>query len=187
MTLEGLISSYGYAAVAVGTFVEGETILVLGGFAAHRGYLELPWVMVAAFVGTLCGDQLYFYLGRTHGSALLDRRPLWRAKAQRAFHLLETHQTLFILGFRFLYGIRTVAPFAIGLSGVSPLRYLLLNAIGAASWAVVIGGLGYLFGQALEQVLDEVKRYEMWVLAGGAVLGGLVWMVSVLRERRRLR
>ncbi len=64
MTLEILIRNYGYWAVLVGTFLEGETILVLGGLSAHLGYLKLPWVIAAAFCGTLPGDQLYFFLGR---------------------------------------------------------------------------------------------------------------------------
>ncbi len=64
MTLESFIQTYGYLALLVGTFLEGETILVLAGFAAHLGYLNLPWVILVAFVGTLSGDQLFFYLGR---------------------------------------------------------------------------------------------------------------------------
>jgi membrane protein DedA with SNARE-associated domain len=34
MTLESLIDMYGYLAVMLGTFLEGETILVLAGFSA---------------------------------------------------------------------------------------------------------------------------------------------------------
>lgn len=60
MTFEELISTYGYVAVGIGTFQEGETILILGGFASHRGYLELPWVIACAFLGTLFGDRFYF-------------------------------------------------------------------------------------------------------------------------------
>ena len=65
--LESLIANYGYAAVLIGTFVEGETILVIAGFAAHRGYLSLPWVILLAFAGSLAGDQLWFYVGRRSG------------------------------------------------------------------------------------------------------------------------
>lgn len=64
MSLEVLISTYGYVAVIIGAFFERETTIVLAGFAAHRGYLDLPWVMVCGFLGTLCVDQLYFYLGQ---------------------------------------------------------------------------------------------------------------------------
>lgn len=45
MSLEYLIDTYGYPAILIGTFLEGETILVLGGIVAKLGYLKLPWVM----------------------------------------------------------------------------------------------------------------------------------------------
>ena len=38
--LPGLIDAYGYLAVFVGAFLEGETILALAGLAAYRGYLQ---------------------------------------------------------------------------------------------------------------------------------------------------
>jgi len=44
MKLEGLMGTYGYWAILVGTFLEGETILILGRFATSRGYLALPFV-----------------------------------------------------------------------------------------------------------------------------------------------
>jgi membrane protein DedA with SNARE-associated domain len=50
--LESLIDTYGYPAVLVGTFFEGETVLVLGGFASHRGYLACPGGLSLPFIFT---------------------------------------------------------------------------------------------------------------------------------------
>jgi membrane protein DedA with SNARE-associated domain len=61
VTPENVIIQFGYPAILVGTFLEGETILVIAGMAAHRGYLDLPVVIGAAFIGTLFGDQLFFF------------------------------------------------------------------------------------------------------------------------------
>ena len=185
MSLEQLVATYGYAAVLIGTFFEGETILVVGGFLAHRGYLELPWVIASAFAGTLLGDQLYFYLGRSKGMALLGRRPRWRAKSERVLELLRRHQVPLILGFRFLYGLRTVTPFLIGASGVAPLRFSCLNVAGSAAWALAIGIAGYVLGQALETLLEEVRRYELWILAAIGAAGAAVWMRYWWVDRQR--
>jgi membrane protein DedA with SNARE-associated domain len=95
------ISTYGYIAIAVGTFLEGETVLVMGGLAAHRGYLELPWVMVWGFLGTLFGDQLYFYIGRIKGISFLEKRPYWKSRSGRVFDLMHKHQLLLIFSFVF--------------------------------------------------------------------------------------
>ena len=183
MSLEGFISTYGYSAIVVGTFLEGETILILGGFAAHRGYLHLPWVVLCAFLGTLLGDQLYFYVGRLKGNRLLENRPGWKSKADKVLPLLDRHQVWLILGFRFLYGIRTVTPFLIGASGVAPLRFLLLNSLGALVWATLIGVLGYMFGHTLEAVIGEFKRYELWVFGAVAVAGIIAWSIGLVRSR----
>lgn len=184
MTLESIVDTYGYLAVLLGTFLEGETILVLGGFAAHRGYLALPWVIVAAFLGSLCGDQLFFFLGRKHSQAVLARRPAWKARTDKANRLLERFRTPFILAFRFLYGLRTVSPFVIGMSSVPARQFILLNAVGALVWAVVVGMGGYLFGSALEAVVGDVKRYEVEALLAIAIMGILVWTIHFYRRRK---
>lgn len=186
MNLDTLISEYGYLAILVGTFLEGETILVLGAVAARLGYLELPWVVASAFIGTLAGDQLYFFLGRYHGQALLARHPRWRRRASKAQRLLERHRVPVIIGFRFLYGIRNVTPFVIGMSRVPVPEFVLLNLIGAALWASVVAGLGYAFGEAAVQLVDEVKHYEGIILGAVLVIGATLWWFY-WRGRKRNR
>ncbi|MGD9139858.1 MAG: DedA family protein, partial [Desulfobacterales bacterium] len=136
---------YGCAAILIGTFFEGETILVLAGLAAHQGYLVLTWVIIAAFAGSLCGDQLFFYLGRKHSQAVLSKRPGWKQKAEKVHKMMNRFETPMILSFRFLYGLRTISPFVIGMSPVSVKKFILLNAVGALVWAVAVGGGGLPF------------------------------------------
>jgi membrane protein DedA with SNARE-associated domain len=185
MNLEYIVIHFGYLAVLIGTFFEGEIILILGGFAAHRGYLHLPLVIAAAFLGSLCGDQLYFFLGRYRGRAFLRKHPDWEGRISRFRRLMDRFGTPFIIIFRFLYGLRTVAPFAIGLSDISTVKFMALNAVSAAVWAVVLGILGYLFGHAMEIVLDDVKEYEMVVMTGLVGIAVAVLMIRHALNKRR--
>ena len=186
MNLESLIQAYGYVVILIGTFVEGETVLVLGGFIAHRGYLHLPWVITAAFAGSICGDQLFFFLGRRHSEALLRRRPSWKNHVEKVRTRVDRFGTPFILIFRFLYGLRTVAPFVIGMSTVPAPRFVLLNAVGALVWAVAVGCGGYLFGEALEAMIGDLKHYEMIILGAIAAIGTIFWGIHfVVRSRFR--
>lgn len=184
LSLEQLVGRYGYAAVLVGTFLEGETILVIGGFMAHRGYLGLSGVILAAFLGSMAGDQLFFQLGRRHGPAVLAWRPSWAAKVQRADGLLKRYQTLIILGFRFVYGMRTATPFVLGLGTVSAVKFMLLNMASALLWASAVATGGYLFGEVLDVFLGDMKRYEAWILAGLAVAGTAVWLARGFWKKR---
>jgi membrane protein DedA with SNARE-associated domain len=183
MTLENMLNTYGYLALMLGTFLEGETILVAAGFLAHQGYLKLPWVIVFAFVGTYAGDQLYFFLGRYKGMKFIDSKPAWKAKSARVFALLKKHQIAVIVGFRFMYGIRTVTPFIIGASGVSAVRFIIWNFIGAGVWAAVIGGLGYLFGQSVEVFLTDAKKYEIWMMALVLTIGIGIWLIYFHKKK----
>ena len=183
MKLAALIGTYGYLAVAVGTLLEGETILLMAGFAAHRGYLDLWKVILVAFVASFLGDQFWFFLGQRYGDRILARFPSWNPQAKNVQALLQDHDTALVLAIRFLYGVRTVGPLVIGMSRVPLFRLVTLNAIGAAIWAPLIAGAGYLLGNTLELVLADVKRYEEIVLALLAFLGLLAWIV----RRRRLR
>lgn len=185
MTFESVLQAYGYWALLVGTFLEGETILIIGGFAAHRGYLNLSLVILAAFTGTLAGDQLYFFIGRNKGKPFLDKRPSWLRQIEKVHGLLERHHTLLILGFRFLYGLRTVTPFVIGMSRVKAGKFIILNIVGALVWALIFGTGGYLFGAALEIILEDIKRYEMLTFICIALAGLTVWTIHFYKNNRR--
>lgn len=184
VSLESIIALYGYPAILLGTFFEGETILLMAGFAAHQGYLQLPWVVLAGFLGTLCGDQLYFHIGRHRGTAFLEKRPYWKTRSKRIFDILERHQILLILGFRFVYGLRTVTPFVIGASGISPFRFFILNSVSGLLWASLIGYAGYLFGHALELLLGKLERYELLLFIAIAAVGMIIWGVHYLLRRK---
>ena len=97
--LESLLNEYGYSVLLLGTFFEDETVLVLGGVAAHMGYLSIGWVITCGFVGTLPGDQLYFLIGRRHGAGFLARRRTWQARSQQVYRILERYPVLRILAF----------------------------------------------------------------------------------------
>jgi membrane protein DedA with SNARE-associated domain len=89
-----------------------------------------------------------------------------------------------VLSFRFVYGLRTVMPVAIGLSGYPPGRYLLLNGIGAAIWATALAAAAYHFGAVLEGMLGSIKKYELWVLGALLILGVGLWLRRRFKNAR---
>jgi len=181
--LETFLAKYGYIAIVMGTAFEGETIMIMGGFSAHRGYLELlPWVVLAGFVGNFIQNMIYFVLGRRYGNRMLEKHPDWKPRLQQVNGWLERFQSLLSIGLRFVPGFRTIGGVAIGMSDVSTGRFIFLNLIGAVLWAVVIGFLGYLCGHVLELIMGDIKHLEVPILFGIAVVGGLLFFIH--RRRR---
>lgn len=184
MDLPSLIATYGYTIVFAGALIEGETVLVLAGVAAHLGYLSLAKVIAVAALGGFLGDQIYFFLGRRYGLALLDRFPAARAVAPRVDALVVKHRALVVPLLRFTYGVRTVGPILIGAGRMNPLSFAVLNAVGAVAWAVLVGGAGYLFGQMVIALLGRARVVEE-VLFVVAAVATLVALVLYRRRRRR--
>jgi membrane protein DedA with SNARE-associated domain len=182
--LTQLINDYGYYALFVGTFAEGETILVLAGIASAAGHLKLHWVMVVAFCGSLLGDQTVFFIGRHWGNAFLAKRPRLKPRIDKIHRMMERHQTWLILGFRFLYGLRNIIPVVIATSPIRFSRFLVLNIIGAALWAVTVSLLGYLFGVVVEDYLGLAK---VGALVGVAVLAAALWVGRHLYLRHKAK
>ncbi len=181
MDYAALALQHGYWLLALGCFLEGETALLLAGFAAHQGYLSLPVVMLVATLAASLGDQCFFWLGRTHGAALLARFPKIAARAPRIHALLQAHDAWLIIALRFTYGLRTAGPILLGTAGIPAYRFALFNLLGAILWAIVIGTLGWFVGAAARAMLGRLHHVEMWLFAAIAIVGlGL----AVYRRRR---
>lgn len=174
MDMSALVAQYGLFAVFAGTLLEGETVLALAGYAAHRGYLDFAAVVAVAWAGGVAGDQFYFWLGRRHGRRLLARRPRLAARIARATGLIERHPHAAILAMRFLWGLRTALPVAAGMSGVAGARFVVLNLVSAALWAPLVAGLGWVFGAAVTRALGTLEHIEI-ALAALALTAALVF------------
>jgi membrane protein DedA with SNARE-associated domain len=175
MTLAALIETHGYWVLAVGCFLEGETVLLLAGYAAYRGYLNPVTVIAIASAAGFAGDQLYFWLGRRHGTALLTRWPALATKADRVQRMLARYHEAVIIGMRFAYGLRIAGPVMMGTTSVPAVRFAAFNALGALLWACVVGALGWLFGDVAETVFSEIRRFEGWLLLGLVLAAAVAW------------
>jgi membrane protein DedA with SNARE-associated domain len=178
--LPALLHHYGYALIFAGTFAEGESLLVLGGYFAHRGYLDLYGVMVTAFIAAVCGDQLFFHLGRHHAKGLLERFPRLRDKVNIALQRVEAHQVKLALTMRFLWGLRIALPVALGLTNMSARRFFWVNLCSAAVWSCVFALAGFTAGNLVSRLVDDFHQTEQWIalvlVAVAAVSLAIRWL-----------
>lgn len=185
MSLEYITATYGYWALLFGTFFEGETIVVMGGLLANFGYLDLPLVILVSFIGSLIGDQFYFFIGRYKGKEFLSKRPLWKARSDKIQSHLDRYRIALMIGFRFMYGFRNIIPLMFGASRVKTSHFFVCNVIGAMVWAITIGTGGYLFGEAFGTIIGDIKRYQYRAFSIVIVVGAVVWLVYFYRRKKQ--
>lgn len=185
MTIEALIAHYGLFAIFAGAAIEGETVVATGGLIAHRGLMSMPLVILAAASGSFLADQGFFQIGRRYRDHPRLRRWTARPAFQRAMGLIERHPTGFVFAFRFLWGLRTVSPIALGTSAIAWHRFALLNAIAALLWAWLVATVGYALAATLAGLGARLERLPHYLIAIAGL--GIVFAAFGLWLRNRLR
>lgn len=184
MTVEHLIAEYGLVGLFLGAGFEGETVTVIGGLMAHRGLLAFWPAVVAASAGSFVADQLFFLIGRRFRGHGFVRRAQTRPTFAKAIATFDRYPIAFTFAFRFIYGLRTVSPIAIGTTRLRATTFIAVNAVAAAVWGLLFVSLGYWCGQAVEAMFGRIHRVEP--LLGGAVAVALVigFVLHRIRTRR---
>lgn len=175
--IDHFLAHYGLIVVYVGVMIEGDSVLLAAAFLAHQGTMNPHGVFLAAFAGSLTADQVLYYIGRYSADARIVRRQIERPLFAHVLDIIHRRRVLFILSFRFIYGVRTISPIAIGIARVSPWLYTPLNILAAATWAALLTAIGYFFGQLIEQYAGRLHNIEHKLLA--ALVIGVVSLVAL--------
>jgi len=184
MSPEVLLQKFGYLAVFLGTFLEGETILVMAGFFAERGHLEITLVVITAFLGSFTGHVAWFWVGRKKGVKILDRFPKMKNHFGKGIRMFERYGAPAIFITQWLYGLRITCAVVIGISRISTIKFLIYEAISCLVWAIAIGAAGYYFGFAVEKILGKAAHIEKYGLALLLLAGVGFWLWHRHKEKK---
>lgn len=184
MSPEALLERFGYFAVFIGTFLEGEAIVIAAGFFASRGYLDIVWVTLVAFLGAYVGHIFWFWLGRVHGVRLLDRFPRMRRHFGKGIRAFERYGAAAIIITQWVYGLRITCAVIIGMSQIGLMKFFIYQAISCAIWAVAMCLAGFYFGRAIEALLGRVENIEIYALLVIVIVAIGFWIYHRWKEQR---
>jgi membrane protein DedA with SNARE-associated domain len=190
-----LVHKYGflfYGFTFLWTFIEGETFVIfagalsvpgIGGFATPP--INIYLLILAAWIGSFAGDQLYFFMGRRFGKRILHRFPRIEGGVHIAIELLEKYHTVFILTYRYMYGVRNFASLGMGMTDLSWPRFVALNFISAFLWANSFAWGGYALGHFAAGLLGEINF--IWFMVGVMVFVFGLFAVLHWRGKKRFK
>lgn len=165
------------AAAFVGLFVPGETTLLLAGYLASQGEIDLGTVLVVAIVGGIVGDSLGYEIGRHLGPRLRSGRLgalVGDHRWERAHEIVARHGARAVVAGRVIGMLRAVVPAVVGDARMPYRRFFLWNVVGAVVWTPVVIMAGYIAGDAYESVASAFGRATaVVVVAAGAA--ALIW------------
>lgn len=186
--LEQFLHNYGYFAVFIGTFVEGEIFLVVAGFFIKHHFLQPIPTLIFSILGALTHELIYFFLGRWKGRAFLLGNRYTKRKYRNAKKLINRYGILSLFIIRFLYGMRIVPMMLMGATGFSIYKFIFFNVLSLIIWSVLFLGIGYIFGHAAEIYFGNIKNVYLIV---GVVIVLAVFLIyniySIFKVKKAIR
>ncbi len=154
----------GYIGVLLGTFLEGETTILVAGIFAKLGFLNLNRVMCCAFIGTFVGDCVFFFLGKYFGKSVIERYEFLRRRTALPNKIIHQNGHFILFMMRFLAGFRSIILLLLGCANVRTRRFLLIDVASSLVWSVCISLIGYSFANVVYIFVQDVEGYEKVII-----------------------
>lgn len=174
-TLVRLITEYGYPILFVWSMMEGEIGLVMAGLLAHTGHMNVFLAIAVAGIGGFIGDQFWFYVGRYNKKYTLEFFSAHRRKVALAHLLLRKYGWPIIFVQRYLYGLRTIIPMAIGVTRYDKRQFAIINFLSAIVWASITILLTYVFGDPILSIIKYIKAHWYFALPFAFIMIGALY------------
>jgi len=176
--METLYETCGYLASFLGTFIEGELLLLTSVISAKLGYFNFFGGLIAAFFGAFLRDSLQFLLVKKQGKKLLAKKPKLQVKLDNASNWFNKNPFLYLIVYRFMYGFSSVIIMLSALKeNISYSKFVGYSAIGVGLWIIAIGGLGYFCAEMMITQLNFISNHSLEVIGGLSILGLAYWFL----------
>jgi len=183
--MEEFLQQYGYIALVLGSFLEGETAILVASSLVYTGIFGAPETVFFGFIGSFVSDWMYYLVGRFNGLYFIERRPSLKARLEPVHRFFKTHRLQILLSYRFLYGFRIILPIMIGLTGVRPLRFLTFSLVSGMLWASMVSVAGYLAGDYFQFTPQTFEDHAFLVVLSFGTFGALLgYAIKRIAERR---
>jgi len=165
------------SAAFLGLVIPGESLVLVTGFLAAQGVLDLDVLLVTVAIGAALGDSIGYEMGRRMGRPALLRYGshfgLTDARVEQADAFFARHGSKAVFLGRFVGFARAIVPFLAGSSGMPYRNFLPYNLFGAALWSSAVVLLGYFLGAGWHTA-------QRWIGRASAILGGILLFFLLL-------
>jgi len=173
------LTTYGYIILFLYSLGGGFFALAAAGVLASIGKMDLTTSIAVAFVANFIGDQALLLFTRANRHTMMEYLKKHRRKLAYSHLLMKKYGVWVIFLQKYIYGVKTLVPIAIGLTRYDALKFGLFNVLAAAVWAVLIGAVSYLGGKSVLSMLDKAKE-NPWVLplVGVLIIAAIALLIA---------
>lgn len=159
--------------------------LIAAGVLSYSGQMDLGLSIVVAFVANAIGDSALFYLSRYNKAQMMPYLKKHRRKLALSHLLMKKYGDKIIFFQKFIYGIKTLIPIAIGFTKYSAIKFNILNIISSALWSIIVAFASYKAGETLISVSKYISSNPWLAPLILVSLLGLLWLYMQLATKKK--
>ena len=163
--MEEMIRDWGYIILFLYSFGGGFLALVGAAILAFSGELNIYTVILVAGVANFIGDQFLFTLARKNKAQAKQMMQKHRRKIAMSHLLMRKYGSWVIFLQKYVYGIKTLIPLAMGLTKYDYKKFMFFNVFATALWSILIGVASYMMGDLVYTYIEEFKSYGLALVA----------------------
>ena len=160
-----MIRDWGYIILFLYSFGGGFLALVVASILAFNGELNIATVIVVAGVANFIGDQFLFTIARNNKAKAKEMMQKHRRKIAMSHLLMRKYGSWVIFLQKYVYGIKTLIPLAMGLTKYDYKKFMFFNVFATVLWAIIIGVSAYMLGDLVYTYIEEFKSYGLAFVA----------------------
>lgn len=181
------LTTYGYIGLFLYSLGGGFVALIGAGVLSFMGKMDLSFAIFITFVANALGDVLLFYMARYQKSTMMQGIKKHRRKLALSHIMMKKYGSWIILIQKFIYGIKTLVPIAIGLTKYEFKKFVVLNVASSAVWALVIGLGSYYSGAALMRFAETIGEKPWIAPLALVVIGGGLWFYLTHATKKKVK
>ena len=179
------LATYGYIGLFLYSLGGGFVALIGAGVLSYMGKMDLATSMAVAFVANSIGDVMLFYMARYQKKTMMEGIRKHRRKLALSHVLMKKYGSWIILIQKFVYGIKTLIPIAIGLTKYDFKKFAILNVVSAGVWVFVFGFGSYYSGNALVGFAEIISDKPWIAPIILTFFGGALWLYLTIATKKR--
>ena len=157
--MEELIKDWGYIILFLYSFGGGFVALVVAGILAYSGELNIVMVLLVAGTANFIGDQFLFTIARKNKAQAKEMMRKHQRKIALSHLLMKKYGSAVIFLQKYIYGIKTLIPLAMGLTKYDYKKFIFFNLFATIAWTLIVGISSYMLGELVYTYIEEFKSY----------------------------
>ncbi len=159
-------------------------IVIASILSATTHALDIKITIVVAFLGNMVGSGALVVFARYQKREFLKYFHKHRRKLALASVWVKRYAFLMIFVNKYLYGIKSVVPLAIGFSKYPLKKFLWLNVLSSFLWALIVGGVSFKASDWVKTMYERLSHYTSFFVIGFALIAFLIWFLLKRYSRK---